>query len=55
MATQTLTVDQQVQQLYIGILNRAADKLGFDYWVNQIESGAMTIDRGCPIFCVSDG
>jgi len=40
-----LTIEQQVQQLYIGVLGRAADKAGFDYWVAEVTSGNLTIDQ----------
>ncbi|MCK0163730.1 DUF4214 domain-containing protein [Marinobacter sp. S6332] len=39
------TVKEQVQQIYVGLLGRAADKEGLDYWVGEIESGAMTIEE----------
>lgn len=41
MATNTET---QVQQLYVGLLGRAADKAGLTYWANQITTGARTLD-----------
>ncbi|RUA22345.1 DUF4214 domain-containing protein [Billgrantia gudaonensis] len=34
----------QVQLVYIGLLGRAADKAGLDYWVGEIDSGNMTIE-----------
>jgi S-layer protein len=40
-----LTVAQQVQQLYVGTFGRASDKAGFDYWVNQVNTGALTINQ----------
>lgn len=40
----TYTVEDQVQQLYIGLLGRPADKEGFDYWVNDIKSGNISIE-----------
>lgn len=39
------TVQQQVEQIYIGLLGRAADKPGLEYWVGQIGSGALTIEQ----------
>ena len=41
----TYTVEQQVQQIYIGLLGRAADKPGLDYWTNEIESGVLSIEQ----------
>lgn len=41
MATTTAT---QVQQLYVGLLGRAADSAGLAYWTNQITTGARTLD-----------
>jgi len=40
---EALIVD--IQQLYIGILRRAADQPGLDYWVNEIESGKLTLEN----------
>lgn len=34
----------QVQELYVGYLGRAAEQAGLNYWVNQISSGAATIE-----------
>jgi len=41
----TYTVEQQVQQIYIGLLGRAADKPGLDYWVNEIDTGVLSIEE----------
>lgn len=41
----TYTVEQQVQQIYIGLLGRAADKPGLDYWTNEIETGVLSIEQ----------
>lgn len=41
--TEALAVD--IQQLYIGILGRAADQPGLDYWVNEIETGSLTLEN----------
>ncbi|MFT2112625.1 DUF4214 domain-containing protein, partial [Marinomonas sp. 2405UD68-3] len=38
------TVAEQVQQIYIGLLGRAADQVGATYWEAQINSGAITLD-----------
>ena len=42
MSTQT-----DVQEIYIGLLGRAADKAGYDYWVDEIENGVppLTIEE----------
>lgn len=39
------TVAEQVQQIYIGLLGRAADQEGATYWEGQINSGAITLDQ----------
>lgn len=39
------TVSQQIQQIYIGLLGRAADKAGLDYWTAEIEGGVITIEQ----------
>ncbi len=39
------TVSQQIQQVYLGLLGRAADQSGLDYWTNEIDSGALTLEQ----------
>jgi len=39
------TVAEQVQQIYIGLLGRAADQAGATYWEEQISTGAITLDE----------
>ncbi|RLA19793.1 MAG: hypothetical protein DRQ56_04600, partial [Gammaproteobacteria bacterium] len=39
MSTQT-----DVQEMYIGLLGRAADKAGYDYWVAEIDAGILTVE-----------
>uniref|UniRef100_UPI003459C1BC DUF4214 domain-containing protein n=1 Tax=Halomonas sp. TaxID=1486246 RepID=UPI003459C1BC len=39
------TVAEQIQKVYIGLLGRAADKAGLDYWTGEIESGALTLEQ----------
>jgi hypothetical protein len=39
-----MSIETDVQEIYIGLLGRAADKAGFDYWVGQIEAGILTIE-----------
>jgi len=39
------TVAEQVQQIYIGLLGRAAESNGLDYWVDQVTTGALTLDQ----------
>lgn len=34
----------QLQEMYIGLLGRAADQAGLTYWANEIDQGNMTID-----------
>jgi hypothetical protein len=39
------TVSEQIQQIYIGLLGRAADKTGLDYWTNEIETNVLTLEQ----------
>lgn len=39
-----MSIVNQVSQLYIGILGRAADRAGLEYWVNQVQTGKLTIE-----------
>ncbi|MBE9395946.1 DUF4214 domain-containing protein [Pontibacterium sp. N1Y112] len=39
------TVSEQIQQIYVGLLGRAADKAGLDYWLNDIANNGMTIEN----------
>lgn len=39
------TVSQQIQQIYIGLLGRAADQAGLDYWTAEIEGGVLTLEQ----------
>ena len=38
------TVSAQIQEIYIGLLGRAADKAGLDYWTEQIDADNLTIE-----------
>ena len=38
-----LTVQDEITELYVATLGRAPDKGGLAYWVNQVDTGAMTI------------
>lgn len=38
-----MATTQQVQQLYIGLLGRAADQAGLNFWINDIASGHRTL------------
>ncbi len=38
-------IETSIQELYIGILGRAADYAGLKYWADQISSGAMTLEH----------
>lgn len=42
-ADDELIVD--IQQLYIGILGRAADQAGLDYWLGEINTGKLTLEN----------
>lgn len=37
------TTSAQVQQLYVGLLGRAADKAGLDYWMGQLNATPSTL------------
>lgn len=39
----TLTNEQEIQLVYVGLLGRAADRPGFDYWLDEISYGLLTI------------
>ena len=39
-----MSIVNQVSQLYIGILGRAADFAGLQYWVNQVQTGKLTVE-----------
>lgn len=39
-----LTDRQEIQLVYVGLLGRAADRPGFDYWVDEISSGKFSIE-----------
>lgn len=47
------TVAEKVQQLYIGLLGRAAEPEGLNYWVDTITSNKMTLDEVCANFVSS--
>lgn len=38
------TIQNQVQQLYVGLLGRAADQGGLNWWVDQVTTGGRTLD-----------
>lgn len=38
-----MATTQQVQQLYIGLLGRAADQAGLDFWMSEIAAGKRTL------------
>lgn len=40
----TLTDRQEIQLVYVGLLGRAADRPGFDYWFDEISSGKFSIE-----------
>ena len=40
----TLTLEQQIQLVYVGLLERGADSGGLAYWINDINSG-FTIEK----------
>ncbi len=40
-----MSTASQIQEIYIGLLGRAADKTGLDYWIQQIDSNNLTIEQ----------
>jgi hypothetical protein len=38
-------LDVKLQELYVGILGRAADRPGLDYWLDQIYAGIFTLEN----------
>jgi hypothetical protein len=42
---QRMSTANDVQLLYVGYLGRAADQGGLDYWVNEIDSGVLTLEQ----------
>jgi hypothetical protein len=40
----TLTDEQEIQLVYVGLLGRAADRPGFNYWWDEISAGLFTIE-----------
>lgn len=43
----------EIQQLYVGYLGRGADQAGLDYWVNDIDTGVMTMEQLRANLCYS--
>ncbi|MEY8198417.1 MAG: hypothetical protein RPS47_04195, partial [Colwellia sp.] len=39
------TTTQQIQEIYVGLLGRAADADGLAYWVAEIDGNTLTIDQ----------
>ena len=44
MATRTET-ENAIQEIYIGLLGRAADKAGLEYWADEVEAGTITLEE----------
>jgi hypothetical protein len=40
-----LSLEVKLQELYVGILGRAADRRGLDYWLDQIYAGIFTLEN----------
>lgn len=38
-------IEIKIQELYVGILGRAGDRPGLDYWRDQIEAGPFTLEN----------
>lgn len=39
-----LTTEQRIQEVYIGLLGRAADPSGFKYWLSEVEKGLLSVE-----------
>lgn len=39
------TIEAKIQELYIGMLGRAADAAGLKYWADEIETGTMILEN----------
>lgn len=50
----TLSIEQNLQTFYLGILGRAADPEGFNYWLEQVESGSLDLDGVMSFMLQSD-
>jgi phage tail protein X len=42
---QNLSVEQQVTEIYVATFGRAPDAAGLAYWVNEVETGSLTINQ----------
>jgi len=42
---QNLSVEQQVTEIYVATFGRAPDAEGLAYWVNEVETGSLTIEQ----------
>ncbi|NIB40152.1 hypothetical protein HBA55_11180 [Pseudomaricurvus alkylphenolicus] len=40
-----VTLSEQIQQIYIGLLGRVANQQGHDYWEEEISTGKLTIEQ----------
>ncbi len=49
-----MATSQQVQQLYIALLGRAADKPGLDWWLENINGGERTLEQAAAAFTTSE-
>jgi hypothetical protein len=38
-------IEIKIHELYVGILGRAADRPGMDYWLDEINSGTLTLEN----------
>lgn len=49
-----MATSAQVQQLYIALLGRAADKPGLDWWLENINGGERTLEEAAAAFTTSE-
>src|SRR5665213_2429018 len=52
MAVSFTTNEAEVEALYVGYFGRAGDPIGVNYWVGQLNSGAMTYPQVAASFSV---
>ena len=52
MAVSFATTQDKVEALYVGYFSRAADPAGLNYWMSQLDSGAVTYAQAAASFSV---
>lgn len=49
-----LTPEQQISAIFVGYFERAPDPAGFNFWVNNLNSGEVTLDEVAVLFTNED-